>query len=376
MIELKTFPAPELEIKDEIYITLGLTLSDESHASDKNRIHLSNLLNDAETKLAELEDKDLIDKLKEGLEETRLNIRELTAHRSGMLIIIHEDEIYYYHLNVTVNDLVDVGRLPNFKALVENYQFSNDYHLLVLSREEFSLYEGNNHGINPIAIEDEDAPVDLETALGTETTDQFLSHNSFGSRGTDGSQSFHGHTDTSEEKDIDRENYFRIVDNYISEHYSQENQTPLILYALADNQNVFRSISKNPCLLEEGIYESGNKVNQQVIEKATLALHDDIIMNQKQTILKNFNETSPEFRIDNHLNDLASSAVQGRINELIINKNYTQNGSIDDQGMFKDSDDNFLRQIVVKVIQTNGKVYILDPEEIPADINISARLRY
>lgn len=371
-----TFPVPELEIKDEIYISIGLTLSEEAHTSDKNRIHLSNLLNKAESELANIADKDLTNKLQARIEEVRSNFRELTGHRSGLLIFIHVDEIYYYLLNVAVNDLVDVGKLPNFKALIENFQFSNSYNLLVLSREEFSLYEGDRHGIEVVKIEDEEAPIDLETALGTEKTDQNLSHSSFGSRGSDGTQSFHGHNDTSEEKDIDRENYFRIVDNYIYENYSLPAEKSLILYALADNQNVFRSLSKNGFLLDEGIYESGVKVSNKDIEKATLALHEEIIQKEKDDILNKFRETTPEFRIDNHLNDLANSAVQGRINELIINKDYSQEGSINDQGIYEESQENFLRQIVAKVIQTNGKVYIFDSEELPVDINIAARLRY
>lgn len=376
MQKLTQFPVPELEILDEIYITIAVDLVSESTTQDKNRIQLSNRLNEAESKLESLEDQELVAKFNKQIDEVRKHLRELITHRGGLVLFITADDIYYYHLNNPTKDLLDIGLLPNFKPLIENYQFSNNYHLLVLSQEAFELFEGNHENIRRIDIDDEDAPVDLETALGTEKTGGELNHGTFGSRGSGAPQTFHGHNETSAEKDIDRENYFRIVDKYIYDNYSLPESTPLILYALSENQNVFRNLTKNQFLLDEGINESGNKMSQQEIEKKTIAKHDEIIEHEKENILTMFRETTPEYRIDNHLDDLASSAIQGRISELIINHGFKQNGSINSDGLYQEDDNNFLKQIVARTIQTGGTVYLFDSEELPEEINMSARLRY
>ena len=89
-----------------------------------------------------------------------------------------------------------------------------------------------------------------------------------------------------------------------------------------------------------------------------------------------FRETAPKFRVDNQLDDLSMSAIEGRIEELLVNKGYSQSGTITDNGSFEESDKDFLKQLITKVATAKGKIYIVPDDDMPDGINVSARLRY
>lgn len=166
------------------------------------------------------------------------------------------------------------------------------------------------------------------------------------------------------------------MDNYIYENYSLPTSKPLLLFALTENQSVFRDLSKNQFLMEESIAESGNNLATQDIGNKVKAAYQEILAHEQNDKLAELNETSPEFRITNQPNDLATAALQGRINELFIRQGYKINGEINERGLYEESDKNFLKQIVARVVQAKGKVYLYDGSALPEGADIIARLRY
>lgn len=375
MIKLTTFPAQELSHSQQMFITIAQELTIDTIRSEKDSIQLSKSLDEARKQVEALSDKELSNKLQEQIELARQGEKELINSRGGLVLYITPEEVYYYHIGIPTNNHISLGSSPNVVPLIENFQYTNNYHVLVLNREDIRLFKGDALSVEEVQFDDDDAPVTLKNALGDEkTVDDYSSQGSYG--GAEGTTSFHGHKDTSREKDIDRENYFRLVDKYIDEHYSSPSNLPLILYGLPDNQAIFRQISKNKCLLDQGIEESGANVNLQTVKEKALAKNIEIVKEDQETMFNRFRETAPKFRIDNQLDDLAMSSMEGRIEELLVNKNFDQSGQISDEGEFVEGDDNFVEQLIAKVLESKGKVYIVPSDDMPIDINLSARLRY
>lgn len=371
MIKLTTFPTQELEKLDELFVTIAMEL----HArTDQDRIQLSNLLEDAKKSLIADYNKEIANKLVDQIENAKRNDVELTTYRGGLALYITADDIYYYHLGIPVDNLVSIGKAPNLVPLIENYQYSNQYHVLILNGENIRLFEGDATSVKELELVGEDAPKTLNDALGFELSGAATNSGSYAGGGESGG--FHGHSDTSHEKDIDRENYFRAVDSYIDEHYSSADNLPLILYALPENQALFREISKNKRLLADGINESGANVDFNTVQDKALEKNIEIVKKEQNKMFDQFKETSPTYRIDNLLDDLAMSAVEGRVSELLVNKDFSQKGTITDEGAYLESEDDFIKTLITKVISSKGKVYIVESENMPEGINISARLRY
>ena len=271
------------------------------------------------------------------------------------------------------NEPIEINK---FEGGNQNFlNIKTDFYIAMASfTSTTSLFEGDATSVKEVELVGNDAPNTLEAALGTERTGDSSASGAGG--GSGGESALHGHTETSKEKDIDRENYFRIVDKYINEHYTSERDLPLILYALPENQAVFRKLSKNNHLIEDGIEESGANVNFKVVQEKALAKNVEIVIKQKEKLFNRFRETSLKFRVDNQLNDLAMSATEGRIEELLVNKDYHQRGIITPEGEFEDVDHDFVKRLITRVISTKGKVFVVNSDDMPVGINLSARLRY
>lgn len=376
MIKLTTFPTEVLGQTDQLFVTIAQELTIDTIGSDRDNIQLGNLLDKARKEVEALSDKDASKLLLEQIERARQHARELINAKGGLALYITSDDVYYYHLGIPTLDYVSVGVSPNVIPLIENFQYTNNYHVLILNREDIRLFKGNALSVEEITLDDEEAPITLNDALGDELSADEQSHGSYGGQGGEGGNSIHGHHETSKEKDIDRDNYFRIVDKYIMDHYSSPTDLPLILYALPENQAVFRQLSKNACLLDQGIEESGANVKIQTVKEKATAKNLEIVKQDQESMFNRFRETSPKFRIDNQLNDLAMNSLQGRIEELLVNKGYQQNGSIGDEGDFQEGDGDFVKQLIGHVLNAKGKVYVVPADEMPVGINLSARLRY
>lgn len=380
MKQLFTFPTEELQQEDTTYVTLAMELHATTLTNDKDRIQFENLVSEARKKL---EDSDLDEKkqLLEQLDAVERDQGEYVKFIGGLAVYITTDEIYYYHLSIPVKDRVQISTLPYVLPLASNYQYTRDYNLLVLNRESIRLFEGHSDNIEELPIDEiEDAPVDLETALGTEKDDRSKSFNSFsgGKAQTSAGETAISHGDTSDEKDIDRERYFRIVDDFVYNNYSNENKLPLIVYTVSENQAVFRDISTNEFLADTGINGSAADLNKNDIQERASETIDEIIAHQRNELIERLNETTPENRIENIPDDLASASLQGRIETLYLEKYFEIPGSINDNGRYEEDNDknDFVQQIVQNVLRSSGNVYILDETETPDDTPIAAILRY
>lgn len=379
MKQLFSFPAEELE-QDTVYVTLAMELFATTLTNDKDRIQFENLVNEAKKKLNDSDIDEKVQLLKQ-LDTVMGRQDELIQFIGGLTIYITPDDFYYYHLAIPVINRVRIGNKPYILPLISNYQYTRDYNLLVLNKESIRVYEGHGAQIEELPISEiENAPVDLETALGTEKEGGSLNFGTYsGNSGTRGSsQFFHGHSETSEEKDIDRDRYFNMVDKFVYDNYSNISRLPLIVYTVEENQAVFRNLSNNEYLSKTGIIGSAANLNNNEIEERVSKTIDEIIAHQRNELLDQLAETSPDNRIENIPDDLASASLQGRIESLYVKKGAEIAGTLTDEGRYDENNDsnNFIEQIVDNVIRSRGKVYILDPSEMPGDTPIAARLRY
>ena len=381
MKELFTFPTEELQKENTVYVTLAMELHATTLTNDKDRIQFENLLSEARKRLKE---SDLSEKeqLLAQLDVVERHLDEFIQFIGGLTVYVTPEDIYFYHLAIPVKERVQISELPYVLPLISNYQYSRNYHLLVLNRESIRLFEGQGENLEEIVLDDiEDAPVDLETALGTEKEGGELNFGTFSSNrgcGLVTNQFFHGHSETSDEKDIDRDRYFRLVDEFIYDHFSKDTKYPLIIYSVEDNQAVFREVSNNEYLAKAGINGSADGLKTSEIRERVSRTIDEIIAHERNELLDQLNETTPDNRIENIPDDLTLASIQGQIESLYVEKWFEIPGSITDEGRYDEADEknDFIQRIIRNVVRTNGDVYIFEENEIPNGTKIAARLRY
>lgn len=359
MKRLKTFPSKHLPLVNEICVSISIDLDTSSAYSEKDSVTLSNFLKEAEkqTSAAGFD-------FEKNFEAVRNHSRELLNNTGSLLLYITKNDIVYYHIQQESPDKVFVSTAPFVKPLIQYYQFNPELQVLVLNQDHARLFSLESCSIEE--IKNNKWPIHMTDALGDEKVGGELTHGSYGSRGTDGEQSYHGHNETSKEKEIDRENFFRYVDNLILETMSEES-TELILFSLPENQAVFRKISKYDGLLEKGLELSGAQLSDLQIAEQVENFTSVSAKEKEQTLFKKFKETSPEFRVEN-LDELTQLAKEGRVEEVILSNTLSLEQN--------EKDSSLAIGLITNVFESSGKVYIVDSKALPSGVSVSGRLRY
>ncbi|WP_282920544.1 hypothetical protein [Ignavigranum ruoffiae] len=370
MERLYAFPTEELE-QDGPYLTINLCIDQDDQSQEALRIQLENASKQAKKLIEEdLSEPSLAEPILAQLKGLATDYKALPQQARDLVFYIHASGIYYYHLFERVPAFEFVADYPALSPVLINNQLHNHFHLLKLSRGKIKLYEVYGDQLQPVTLEGKDIPETMAEAVGTDYDPANITPPS-----TPASHAFHGHSDTSDERDKDREFYFKLVDDYIYQQYSKKYKLPLVLLALEENEVVFRKLSKNQYLEDQAIHSGNNFTDQQVekiVKESLRAQKEQELTNLKQR----FQETSPEFKVKDSLDSLAQLAIAGRIEELILAKEYMPQGDFDPTGQYNEAGKGYRQQLIHQVLKTQGKVYLLDQDLLGDDFKIAARLRY
>lgn len=371
MKQLSKFPNQELLEAKGPFVTLYQKVELAPPNTEREQIKFKNQLKKVQDLLKKECNEATGDALIEQMEKVPNDKSFWSVNKGTVAFFFTPDETYYYRLSTRIQDSVEIGERPNVLPILQEFQYIDNYYLLCLNYDRFSLYKGMLDKIEPLELP-EDAPSTIEEVMGYEYSDpQQITG------GRAGSSNVHGTTELSDEREKDMKTYYLTIDHFIFENYTRDTQLPLVLFALTENQAAFREVSKNKKLSEERIESSPSQLNHQQIEKEVAKLSERVIKNCHDAILSRFRETAPQYKLEDQLQDMVIASIEGRIDILFIDNNAEVKGSIKQNGRLDyGGNNNILNQIALNVMSTDGKVYVLEKEQMPEMKDIAAILRY
>ncbi|GGC85875.1 hypothetical protein [Enterococcus wangshanyuanii] len=289
-------------------------------------------------------------------------------------IIFTENDVFIHRLDVPVNDQYYVDDRPYLLGIIKNNQFNYRYYLLALNRDSMQLYLVENSHVTKVELP-EDAPTDLVGTLGDELTGGNLNYSTKGGSGYNGSSkegvAYHGVNTKDQEVQIDWTNYYQAIDNYLKDTFVNPDQLPIRLYALPENQTLFKKIAKNAYLkTDTAVTSSPAQASITEIEKAAEKINQDLEKNETTT----YNLLLDKKYVD-QLADIAPAAEEGKISHFFIS---TANLVDKTTEMSNEEFDRrkVLNKVTNKILKTGGKVFILDQKASPDEKSLVAILRY
>lgn len=343
-------------------------------------ILFKNLLRAIENSLAQLPDFDLIDVIMKPLYALKED-KEFWNHTSeGIAVFACLDQCVVYNLHDPVRKLAVVSNSFHIKPLIKAFQSTENYQLLGLSRENFSLYRGNRFGFEEIAI-DPNTPRTLKEVLGDQLSNPYLSHASYGGAG--GPAMYHGHGDVKQEIDKDTEKYFRYVDSFVFEHYSKPSKLPLILISLKEHRSEFKKISNNPYLLDAGISKSIESLGLEEIQRNARMIIEAIHSEKMEKMAASYAKAEADSLGSSNVAQVAKAAYESRIETMLIEEDQMIPGKIDtgtgeiERGDLEHPEhDDILDDLAESVLSSGGNVYVLPKDRMPGNTGIAAIFRY
>ncbi len=321
-----------------------------------------------------------IDKILQPAEKLLEDTGFWSLQSEGLALFLHAGFFEYYTLPVSFEPYIYISDHFYLKPLIPYLNDDGWFYLLALSLQDVRVYEGTPHRLTPLAI-DELLPQRLEEIVGYDYQQKSLQ---FRSGQTDsGGAMFHGHGAPSEQAKKEISKFFRWVNDGLME-FLYDKKIPLILAAVEYLVPIYREANEYKHLHEHFI--AGNPEHEQLVtlHKKAKALLKDHFDQEKKNKIRQFEEALASNRASFHDDAVVTAAINKRVDTLFIRQGEESWGIYDpetNQVIIRPQKNKqsaaLLNMAAVHTLQNSGRVYIMEPEEMPEpNSKLNALLRF
>lgn len=299
----------------------------------------------------------------------------------GIAIFATSDIFKVYRLQRSVRELAIVADSFHTKPLMRVLQLSDRFHVLGLSRQEATVFEGNRYALDEVELEG-GFPRTSTDVVGVRAGEPERTKRAHGPAGPD-STTRHGTDVRQAAIDNETEHFFRAVDQAVLEQYSRPSSMPLLLAALPEHHHLFRTVSRNPFLLSEAIDVHPTALSTDELRERAWELVLPSYLERLGGFIDQFGASKGEGRSSADLAEIAKAAAAGRIATLLVDAERLvpgrfdpETGAIEYARLDDPGVDDLLDDLSEHTLNSGGEVVIVPPERMPTDTGIAAIYRF
>ena len=297
----------------------------------------------------------------------------------GLAVLAAPGMFRVYRLPRKVADLAVVADSFHTKPLMRITQSTDHYQVLGLSRNSFKLFEGNRDSLVEVQPMDH-APQTAGEMLGKDADSREGAHRAYGPAGDSAWQG----TDVKQAlADRDTEQFFRAVDQAVAHRYGKSGGRGLILAALPEHHNLFRSVSKNPQLLKEALDVHPDAMSLDALRERAWQLIQPYYLDRLAGLVDSYGVATGKAQGSDLLDDIAKAAVEGRVATLLIEADRIVPGHIDaatgkvTTAKLDDPEvDDLLDDLGELVLKAGGEVVMVPAERMPSTTGAAGVFRF
>lgn len=374
---VEEFPHEIIFEKDQPAISLYQPTHRYSPDNEQDPVRFKNLVKEIDRQLEADYSREERETLLKPYYDLAENKRFWINTRDGLVILSNGKRGVIYKLNRQVKEFANVDSSFHIKPLIRNYQSADNYYVLGINRKEFKLYLGNRYGLEEVIL-DEDTPVTLEEVLGDRENKDYLNQRSVG-----GSNAmFHGQGGKKDAIDKETENYFRYVDKFVLDNFSNPTGAPLVLMTLDQYQGSFRKLSKNNYLLDKGINKDFTSLDIDKIKDAAWQVVEPSYLKRTKDLLERYQTSLANKYGTEDLEEASKAALEGRVDLILLESDKIVPGQILEDGEIQREDisnpqvGDILDNIAENVLASRGEIVMLPKEKMPTDTGLAVIYRY
>lgn len=282
----------------------------------------------------------------------------------GLAVLSTHDMFKVYRTQRPVPEIAVVADSFYIKPLVRILQSGDQFHILALSRGGARLYQGNRDEIDEIHLPEHTL---INSAgdpgeLGAERSTRV-----YGGGGSPRTTR-HGTDVRSEAHAIENERLFRDIDRLVLEHHSRPTGLPLLLAALPENRELFRSLSANPNLISGSIDINPDALTLNQLRERAWEVMRPRYVERLGAMVRRFRAAQGTGLATDNLEEVINAAPEGRVELALIEAESSLPG---DQAIHDRLDD-----VAEEVLRAGGEVIIVPKDQMPSETGVAAILRY
>lgn len=297
-----------------------------------------------------------------------------------------------YRVPSELPELVVVGPSFHTRPLIEHLQAPDRYWVLGLSQKEVRIWEGTARGLTPMDLRG--VPADFREALDYEFERDYKivqrhkkAARSHGGRGTGGGWSpiFHGHGTGSDDSEPELRRFYRKVDRGMADLLEDE-IGPLVLATTTEQQSIYRSVSRAPNLVEEGIHASVMDWSEERLHEEAWPVARREALKQVDRALELWEGGFGQGKSEADLANLGRLAVAGRLRLLLTERDRRVWGTLDRETgrleLLREGGDDpgehavdLLDELAEITLLRGGRALVLSEERMPTGTGAAGVLR-
>lgn len=303
----------------------------------------------------------------------------------GIAVLANADRFEVFHLQRATPDFAVVSDSWHIKPLLRQTQTQDRFQVLCLTRSAIKVFEGNRDALDFVVF-DHDFPDTVDKALGTDLTEPYqkVANYGLGPAARPGMAMHHGHGGKNDALEVDVERFFRVVDKAVHEHVSKHSQLPLVLVTLAEYQGVFRKLSNNPYLLEQGVSIDPSALTVDQLRQKVWEIVEPIAAKRVQDTVATFNQQHGTGLANGDLQRTLAAILDGRVETLLIDADKRLAGRIhrDSRQVELLSDftapdaEDILDDLAEMVLRRSGQVMVIPTRYMPTDSGVASIYRF
>ncbi len=339
-------------------------------------VRFNNLLEEVERQLKQRYPTNVV---REMVDKVRSAQAEIGAHggdRDTVAVFASKDYFQVITLQEPIRETVVVADNFHVKPLIRTLQSAGRFQLLCLSQKRAQVFEGTHYRLSPLPLHNipEDANIVSGMTLSHEVSSQVDLAEAHTQLPNEGSAP-HPPAFT--------ERFFHAVDKAVWENYSRKSHLPLILVAVERNQSIFRQISANPLLMNEGIRLDPNSLDADRLRQEAWRIMEPHYQAELSKLADQFRFAKAHHLGSDQLFQVAESLVAGRVGTLLVETGkqipgrlHRASGLIEPITPTNPLADDVLDDLAELTLKMDGQVLVIPPDQMPTQTGVAAIYRY
>lgn len=303
--------------------------------------------------------------------------------KDGLAVFATRNSFDVYRLPRSVQSLAIVADTAHTKPLLKYLQTKDRYHLLVLTTNTAQLYEGDRYRLDEVDLSQDDVPETMIDALDHEMRDLHATLAAYRTATGEKWEVAQNHGLKKTDIDNDIEQFFRAVDRAVIARYSVPSGLPLIVAALPEHHHLFRRVSRNQRLLEDGIKVNAAAMDIHEVRKLAWDVYEPNYSARLDGIIGQYRHAASQGLGTDQIGAIVTDAYDGKVGALLLEENRIIPGRINGRtdvsfGVDEPSQlmDDVLDDLAELVLEKQGEVWIIPKDSMPSTTGAASINRF
>jgi hypothetical protein len=302
----------------------------------------------------------------------------------GLAIFLAKGMVRQYHIPIDLDELVVVGERFHLKPLLRMLTGDGLFYVLALSGDEVRLVDCSRYTWRRVPLPNS-VPRSFEEAQRfTVDDEQRQLHTRTSVHGQSGKRPgiFFGNGPESEDDKARILEYFQTVDRGLREIF-HEKRRPLVFAGVEYLLPIYREATAYPNVMGEIVHGNPEGSSDAELHERAWPIVEPAFHKQQEQAADQFKTLQPVGRASHTIKEVVAAAYQGRVDTLFIATGLQHWGifdpatfAVESHKVARPGDEDLLDFAALQTLLKGGKVFAVEPSEIPDGAPLAAVYRY